>query len=203
MVPLLLADAGTDTMIMSTLANSDLLKTYKKKSGTSGTDAVNGIVDIFDEGILNSIWGLEQGQSLSSVAQYGTDYLKTGPKAAGQTEYLNITEDKGINDYVREAKFPQFMDEVLKIDERTARRLCIPLDIPYEYIYKMDSGVVNQDNREVFIKEMNMSFESYRDVFETVINDILEDSEFDWRLEIPPLGAGREDVAEANENITE
>ena len=204
MVPLLLTDAGGDTGIMSFLANSDILKTYKKKAGATGADTANGFGGLFDGQVLNSIWGLDRAQDLTSAAaQFGSDYMNTGVKAAGTTEYLNIPNEEPIGNYVAETKFPAFMDELLKIDERTARRLCIPLEIPYEYIYKMDSGVVNQDNREMFIKELNIALEPYRDIFEEVINDILRDSAFDWTLSIPPLGAGKEDVARANENITE
>lgn len=203
MLPLLLTDAGVDTTIMSYLANSDILKTYKKKAGTTGADTANGFGGLFDGQILNSIWGIDRAQDLTATAQYGSDFYNTGVKAAGTTEYLNITNEEPLSNYVNEVKFPQFVDELNKIDERVARKFCIALEIPYEYIYKMDSGVINQENREVLIKELNIMFEDIRETFESVINSVLEDSTYDWKLLIRPIGEGKEDVAEANENITE
>ncbi len=202
MLPVLLTDAGVDTTIMSYLANADLLKTYKKKAGATGADTTNGFGGVFDGQVLNSIWGLDRGQDLTATAQYGSDFHNTGVKAAGTTEYLNIPNEEPLGNYVNEVKFPQFVDELNKIDERVARKICIALEVPYEYIYKMDSGVINQDNREVLIKELNIMFEDIRETFESVINAVLETSTFDWRLSIRPMGEGKEDVADANENIT-
>lgn len=203
MLPVLLSDAGVDTMVMSFLANSDLLKTYKKKPGSTGADTGNGLGGLFDGQVLSSIWGLDRNQDLTATAQYSSDYLNTGVKAAGVTEYLNIPDEAGINDYVREVKFPAFVDELNKIDERVARKICIALEVPYEYIYKMDSGVINQENREMLIKELNVMFEDIRETLEGVINDILGHSAYGWLLSIRPIGEGKQDVADANENITE
>lgn len=202
MLPILLTDAGVDTTIMSYLANSDILKTYKKKAGTTGADTANGFGGLFDGQILNSIWGLDRAQDLTATAQYGSDFYNTGVKAAGTTEYLNITSDEAIGDYVKDVKFPQFVDELNKIDERVARKVCIALEIPYEYVYKMESGVINQENREMLIKELNIMFEDIRETFENVINVVLEKSVFNWKLAIRPIGEGKEDVADANANIT-
>ena len=95
------------------------------------------------------------------------------------------------------------MDEFLKIDERTARKICVKLQIPYEYFYKMDSGVINQENRDAMTKEINTLLDSTRSTFEDIINEkILAYSVFDWRIQIRPLGSGQEDVREANRNIT-
>lgn len=202
MLPLLLTDAGVDTLIMSYLANADLLKTYKKKAGATGADTANGFSGLFDGQVLNSIWGLDRAQDLTATAQYGSDFNNTGVKSGGSTELLNIPTDESIDNYVHDAKFPQFVEELNKIDERVARKLCIALEMPYEYIYKMDSGVINQENREMLIKEINMLFEDIRETFENIINALLDQSVFEWRLSIRPIGEGKEDVAEANENLT-
>lgn len=58
MVPVLLSDVGVDTMIMSVLGNSDLLKTYKKQVGITGADSANGLGGAMDRKTLDSIWGL-------------------------------------------------------------------------------------------------------------------------------------------------
>lgn len=201
MLPILLTDAGLDTCIMSLLGNSDLLNTYIKKPGTTGADSANG--GLFQNQQLNNVWGVNgNSQGFSETAQYGSEYQSTGVKATGSVKNINITTEEGINNYVREPKFPVFMDEIAKIDERVARKICIALELPYEYIFKMESGVVNQDNREAFIKELNMMLEDTRETFENVINDILEHSRYDWRLQIRPIGEGKEDVAQASKNIT-
>ncbi len=205
MVPILLTDAGTDTMVMSYLANSDLLKTYKKKAGATGADTTNTLGGLFDGELLHSIWGVDRAVELGNTAgsaQFGSDYLNTGVKTAGSTEYVNITNDnEGINDYVKIADFPKFADELSKIDERVARKCCLALDVPYEYIFKMESGIMNQGNRAMLISELNNTLEDIRETFENVINKVLENSVYTWKLQIRPIGEGKEDVAEANKNI--
>lgn len=204
MVPILLSDVGIDTTIMSFIGNSDLLKTYKKESGITGADSANGFGGFADKKMLGSIWGLSRTQDPTSVPEVGSDYLNTGPKAAGSVEYIDVPEgSEALSNYVIEAKFPKFMDEVIKMDERAARRICVALDIPYEYMYKMEGGILNKDDREMLFAELNMRLEDPRDTFESVINGILERSIFDWRLKIDPIGLGKSDVAEANANVTE
>lgn len=204
MLPVLLTDAGLDTAVMSFLANSDILKTYKKKSGSSGTDTANGMGGLFDGEVLNSIWGTDRQGGLASTAQYGSDYLNTGVKSAGTTEYVSITTDtETIDHYVKLPAFPQFADEFSKIDERVARKCCLALEVPYEYIFKMESGVLNQDNRATLISEINMQLEDIRETFESVINNILENSIYTWRLELRPIGEDKENVAQASGNITQ
>lgn len=204
MVPVLLADVGLDTMIMSFLGNSDLLKTYKKQVGITGADSANGLGGVMDRKVLSSIWGLDRTQDPTSVPEFGSDYLNTGPKAAGSTEEINVTEaNESLSNYVIPPTFPDFMDETTKIDDRIARRICVALDIPFEYMYKMEGGILNKDDREMLFAELNMRLEDPRDTFENVINNILDGSIYDWRLKIDPIGLGKSDVAEANANVTE
>ena len=204
MVPILLSDAGIDTTMMSFIGNSDLLKTYKKEAGISGADSANGFGGFPDRGVLGGIWGLSGSQDPTSVPEVGSDYWKTGPKAAGSVEVINVSEaSEPLSNYVIEAKFPKFMDEIIKMDERAARRICVALDIPYEYMYKMEGGILNKDDREMLFAELNMRLEDPRDTFESIINGILGRSIFDWRLRIDPIGLGKSDVAEANANVTE
>lgn len=202
MLPVLLSDMGVDTAIMSYLGNADLLKTYKKRPGTSGADAANGTAGILGGGLLGTVWGERGALDLTQTPQIGSDYYAQGTKTAGSTEYLTIAGDEAIGDWVKEPRFPQFMDELGKIDDRSARRICLALNIPYEYVYKMDSGVLNQENRTVLMNEINMMLEDDRDTFEGVFNSILDRSVFDWRLQVRPIGEGKEDVRDANENIT-
>ena len=197
MIPVLLSDPGIDTGIMSLLGNSDILKTYKKRGGTTGANAANGS-DYFGC-LIKNIWDTENNK----IPEYGSDFLNTGVKAAGNTDYIDIPGDESINEYIKTPEFPKFMDEFLKIDERTARKICVKLQIPYEYFYKMDSGVINQENRDAMTKEINTLLDSTRSTFEDIINEkILAYSVFDWRIQIRPLGSGQEDVREANRNIT-
>lgn len=51
--------------------------------------------------------------------------------------------------------------------------------------------------------EINANLEDDRRTIERVINKILENSIFDWRLTILAAGEGKEDVKEATENLTE
>ena len=201
MVPILLADGGSDTMIMSYLGNADICKTYKKKQGATGTDTANSLLGWTN---LNRIWGREgDGRGIDSIASTGSDFYNTGVKAAGETEYLNIGTDEPIENYVKVADMPKFIDEINKIDDRTARKICVALQLPYEYIYKMESGVINQENRATMMAEINANLEDDRRTIERVINKILENSIFDWRLTILAAGEGKEDVKEATENLTE
>lgn len=201
MVPVLIADAGTDTMIMSILGNADLCKTYKKKAGATGTDTANSLMGW---GSLNSVWGRDgDGEQHSTIAEFGSDFFNTGVKGAGETEYINISTDETIENYVKVQDFPKFVDETNKIDERTARKLCVALELPYEYVYKMESGVINQENRATMISEINATLDSDRQTIERVINNVLEHSVFNWKLSILAIGEGKEDVKEASENITE
>lgn len=202
MVPLLLSDAGLDTMIMSYLANADILKTYKKKPGSGGADSVNGIDGLFGGQTLSSIWGKNGTQSLSETAQHGSDWIDTGVKNAGANEYLNITNEESVSNYVKDAVFPKFIDEITKIDERTARKICILFGVPFEYLYKMESGVINQDNRSIMVNEINMTFENERDSVESILNPMLQTLGFDFQVNLRPIGEGKENVTDANENIT-
>lgn len=60
---------------------------------------------------------------------------------------------------------------------------------------------MNQDNRAMLISELNNTLEDIRETFENVINKVLENSVYTWKLQIRPIGEGKEDVAEANKNI--
>lgn len=198
-VPLLLTDAGTDTMIMSVLGNSDIGKTYMKRNGTRGADAIGSMGQR-----LLSVWELEGNTAAGQIMpSEGSEFYQTGVKSAGQKEYIDIPSDEGIQNYVKVQEFPKFIDDTLKIDERTARKLCVTLEMPYEYFYKMDSGVINQQNRDAIIKELNVMYEDDRETIEGVINDILENSVFDWRLNIKAIGEDKAELQEANANITD
>lgn len=198
-ISLLLADAGTDTMVMSVLGNSDIGKTYMKRYGTRGADAIGNM----GRHLLN-VWEFESGSQGSSFSpQEGSEFYETGVKSAGQKEYLDITTEESIQNYVKVQEFPKFIDDTIKIDERTARKLCVRLEMPYEYFYKMDSGVINQQNRDAIIKELNVMYDNDRETIEGVINDILEHSIFDWRLEIKAIGEDKIELQQANENITD
>lgn len=198
LVPVLIADGGNDTMVMSILGNADICKTYKKKQGATGTDTANSVVSMG----LNSVWGIDgEGGLNQTIAQFGTDFASTGVKSAGETEYLDIITDEPVNNYVHVSDFPKFIDEITKIDERNARRLCMAVGIPYEFAYKMDSGILNQENRSTMITELNGILENDRKIIERIINNILEHSIFEWRISILAIGEGQEDTKKASENI--
>lgn len=198
LVPLLLTDAGTDTMVMSILGNSDIGKTYMKRYGTKGADVVGSMGRH-----LLSVWELEGSTNAGAIMpEEGSEFYQTGVKSAGQKEYIDIPTEESIQNYVKVQEFPKFIDDTLKIDERTARKLCVTLEMPYEYFYKMDSGVINQQNRDAIIKELNVMYENDRETIEGVINDILENSVFEWRLSIKAIGEDKDELKEANDNIT-
>lgn len=197
-VPLLLTDAGTDTMVMSILGNSDIGKTYMKRYGTKGADAVGSMGQR-----LLSVWELDGNKTGASIIPTeGSEFYQTGVKSAGQKEVLDIPTEESIQNYVKVQEFPKFIDDTMKIDERTARKLCVKLEMPYEYFYKMDSGVINQQNRDAIIKELNVMYEDDRETIEGVINEILEHSTFTWRLDIKAIGEDKTEIQEANSNIT-
>lgn len=198
LVPVLLADAGTDTMVMSVLGNSDIGKTYMKRYGTKGADVVGSMGRR-----LLSVWELEGGTNAGAIMpDEGSEFYQTGVKSAGQKEYIDIPTEEGVESYIKVQEFPKFIDDTLKIDERTARKLCVTLEMPYEYFYKMDNGVINQQNRDAIIKELNVMYENDRETIEVVINQILENSIFDWRLSIKAIGEDKDELKEANDNIT-
>lgn len=198
-IPLLLTDAGLDTGIISLLGNGDLCRTYKKQFGTTGTDTVNN----GDYYTLGTIWCERENQNLAAVPNVGSEYYTTGVKNMGGNESLNIVTEEAITNYVKTNDFPKVADEIAKLDERTARKLCLDLEIPYEYAFKMDSGILNQDNRATIFKELNALYDDDRVVMENVLNHIVSHSIWSWKVEIRPIGEGQEDVKKANENVTE
>lgn len=198
LLPLLLTDAGLDTSTMSYFANGDILRTYKKQTGALGAAIGQGVPT---GGMVSR---LLSWTDKDATPQIGSDYLNTGVKAAGAVEYITSTfEGEKPNDLVKDAGVAQFADEYMKQDERIGRRLCLAAGMPYEYLFKTESGLLNQTNRETLIRELNVTLEPIRSVFETVINDILEHSQFDYTLKILPIGGNMEAVAAASDNIAE
>lgn len=197
-LPLLLTDAGVDTLTMSYLGNSDILKTYKLNTGGGGADMAN------NSQTIKNVWGGYDtgGAGFSTIPQNSSDFYQTGVKSAGQSESVNLSVTK-IQDAIYNADFPDFTDELNKIDERTGRRMCAALGIPYEIIFKMESGVINQDNRAALIGELNIQLEDVRNTFEQIFNKILSFSTSSLRINILPFGGGMGDVKSASDNVTE
>jgi len=199
LLPLLLTDAGLDTSTMSYFANGDILRTYKKQTGALGA-AIGGGAPIGGGYVAR----LLSWNDRDAVPEQGSDYTQTGVKSAGAVEYLTTTYESETPDkLVKTAGVAQFADEYMKQDERIGRRLCLAAGMPYEYLFKTESGLLNQTNRETLIRELNVTLEPVRSIFETVINDVLEHSVLGFRLSILPIGGNMESVAAASDNITE
>lgn len=197
-LPLLLSDAGCDTLVMSFLGNSDLLKTYRRNSGGGGADIAN------NSQLTDNLWSCYNngGVGFSTVPQNSSAFYETGVKSAGQVEAINLLDETKVQDSVYISDFPTFTDELSKIDNRIGLRLCAALEIPYELLFKMDSGVLNQDNRATMISEINFLLDDYRETLENIFNDIISHSKRPFKIEILPFGGDKIEVKRATDNIT-
>lgn len=205
MLQMLLSDIGLDSGIASFLANGKIAQTFMKNEASSGAEMANEIKTGLMTANMNGIINGDQMDQLNNTfgssflnsfnSGFGTGYDAAGVLGMGSTISVRIQDEESISNFIQNMDCPKFIDEFRKIQDHINEKIANRLQVPYEYIFRMKAGAVNQDNRQTFLEELNVRFDKQRDTIEYVFNNlILENSIYDFRISLKGFGEDKNNI---------
>lgn len=176
LIATLLSDIALNTGMLSVLTSGKLAQTYTINNDSSGIERI--LADTLDSHIWGDVLGADRAgivnnaiTRLRTAPNYGAEYNESGVKAMGSTLAVRSTDPNAdITKYIKQLEFPRFVDDFEKIQDRINRTLALRFEVNHDYIFRMESGVLNQQNMDTLIDDMDKRFEKARTTIESVLN---------------------------------